>query len=146
MLIPIILFAVETAMRRSEICSLKWKYLNINKKTILIPLTKNGEEREVPLSEIALSQILKMDRVCESIFPISAHAITVAFRRACGRSGIKDLRFHDLRHEAISRLFEKGLSLAEVALISGHKTWSMLRRYTHLKAEDLVHKLILKKN
>jgi integrase len=79
--------------------------------------------------------------VSEKIFPISAHAITVAFRRSCRRSGIKDLRFHDLRHEAISRLFEKGLSLAEVAVISGHKTWSMLRRYTHLKAEDLVKKL-----
>jgi integrase len=138
---PIVLLAIETGMRRSEISSLEWRHLDLEKKTIVIPLTKNGEEREVPLSEVALHQILKMDRVSEKIFPISAHAITVAFRRSCRRSGIKDLRFHDLRHEAISRLFEKGLSLAEVAVISGHKTWSMLRRYTHLKAEDLVRKL-----
>ena len=141
MLKPIVLLAIETGMRRSEITSLEWKFLSINKKTVLIPMTKNGEEREVPLSEFALNQILKMDHSQERIFPISAHAITVAFRRACGRSGIRDLRFHDLRHEAISRFFEKGFSLAEVALISGHKTWSMLRRYTHLKAEDLVKKL-----
>jgi integrase len=138
---PIVLLAIETGMRRSEISSLEWKYLDLEKKTIVIPLTKNGEVREVPLSEVAINQFLKMDRVSERIFPISAHAITVAFRRACRRSEIKDLRFHDLRHEAISRLFEKGLSLAEVAVISGHKTWSMLRRYTHLKAEDLVRKL-----
>jgi integrase len=142
LLVHIVLFAIETAMRRSEIANLEWKHLNLDKKIILIPMTKNGEKREVPLSEVALNQILKIDHSQERIFPISAHAITVAFRRACARSGIKDLRFHDLRHEAISRLFEKRFSLAEVALISGHKTWSMLRRYTHLKAEDLVNKLV----
>jgi integrase len=141
LLIQIVLLAVESGMRRSEITSLEWKHLNLNKKTILIPLTKNGESREVPLSENALRQILKMNRANERVFPITSHAITIAFRRACARAGVKDLRFHDLRHEAISRFFEKGLSLAEVSVISGHKTWSMLRRYTHLKAEDLVCKL-----
>jgi integrase len=128
-------------MRRSEITSLEWKNLNLNKKTILIPVTKNGEAREVPLSEIALTQILQMNRTQERIFNITSHAITIAFGRACKRAGVNGLPFHALRHEAISRFFEGGFSLAEVALISGHKTWSMLRRYTHLKAEDLAKKM-----
>jgi hypothetical protein len=139
---PIVIFAIETGMRRSEITSLEWKHLNLNKKTILIPVTKNGETREVPLSEIALSQILQMNQSNTKIFKITSHAITVAFSRACKRAGINKLPFHTLRHEAISRFFEKGFSIAEVSLISGHKTWAMLRRYTHLRAEDLVRKLI----
>jgi integrase len=140
LLAPIVLIAIETGMRRSEITSLQWKYFDATKRTISIPITKNGDAREVPLSEIALSQILTMNRFNERIFPITPHAVTTAFRRGCLKAGINDLRFHDLRHEAISRFFERGFSLAEVALISGHKTWSMLRRYTHLKAEDLVKK------
>ena len=138
---PIVIFAIETGMRRSEISSLEWKYLNLNKKTILIPVTKNGESREVPLSEAALNQILQLPKYHQRIFNITPHAITIAFRRSCKRSGINDLNFHALRHEAVSRLFERGFSLAEVALISGHKSWSMLRRYTHLKAEDLAKKM-----
>ena len=138
---PIVLFAIETGMRRSEITSLEWKHLNLDKKTILIPVTKNGEAREVPLSELALNQILQMNNAQTRIFNITPHAITIAFGRACKRAGINGLPFHTLRHEAISRFFEKGFSIAEVSLISGHKTWSMLRRYTHLKAEDLAKKL-----
>ena len=136
------IFALETAMRRSEIVSLEWKYLDLNKRVVTLPITKNGEIRVVPLSELALKQILEMDRSRERIFNISNHAVTYAFWRACKRANIKDLHFHTLRHEAISRFFERGFSLAEVALISGHKTWSMLRRYTHLKAEDLVKKMM----
>ena len=105
-------------------------------------MTKNGETREVPLSDTALNQILQMDKSQERIFTSTPHAITTAFMRATKRAGISGLSFHILRHEAISRFFERGFSLAEVALISGHKTWSMLRRYTHLKAEDLVKKMM----
>jgi len=64
-----------------------------------------------------------------------------AFRRATRRAGIEELRFHDLRHEATTRLFEKGLNIMEVASITGHKDLRMLRRYTHLKAEDLARNL-----
>jgi integrase len=138
---PIVLLAVETGMRRSEIASLEWRHLNPDKKTILIPVTKNGETREVPLSDLALKQILQIHKSQERIFVITPHAITTAFMRATKRAGINNLPFHTLRHEAISRFFEKGFSIAEVALISGHKTWSMLRRYTHLKAEDLAKKM-----
>ena len=72
---------------------------------------------------------------------MSKHTITQAFDRVCKRAGIEDLRFHDLRHEATTRFFELGLSIMEVSSITGHKDLAMLRRYTHLKAEDLAKKL-----
>ena len=72
---------------------------------------------------------------------MSANAVRLAWERLKNKANIKDLHFHDLRHEAISRFFEKGLSIPEVALISGHKDVRMLFRYTHLKAEDVLNKL-----
>ena len=139
---PITILAIETGMRRSEIASIKWQHINLVKRTLLIPITKNGEAREVPLSSVALSLLKSLQNDDEDkVFNITAHAITIAFGRACKRANLDNLHFHDLRHEAISRLFEKGLSLAEVATISGHKTWTMLRRYTHLSAENIAKKL-----
>lgn len=76
------------------------------------------------------------------VFPgLTAEAIKKAFTRAIKRAEIENFHFHDLRHEATSRLFEKGLNPMEVASITGHKTLQMLRRYTHLRAEDLARKL-----
>jgi integrase len=76
------------------------------------------------------------------VFPgLTAEAVKRAFIRAMHRAGIENLRFHDLRHEATSRLFERGLNIMEVASITGHKDLRMLRRYTHLRAEDLAKKL-----
>ena len=72
---------------------------------------------------------------------MSANAVRLAWERLKNKGNIKDLHFHDLRHEAISRFFEKGLSIPEVALISGHKDVRMLFRYTHLKAKDVLIKL-----
>ena len=71
------------------------------------------------------------------VFPYSGRSVGAAFRRACRDLGILDLRFHDLRHETASRLFEAGYQIPEVALVTGHKDWKMLRRYTNLKAQDL---------
>jgi integrase len=139
---PITILAIETGMRRSEIASIKWQHINIIKRTLLIPITKNGEAREVPLSSVAINLLKSLQKGGDDkVFNITAHAITIAFGRACKRANLSNLHFHDLRHEAISRLFEKGLSLAEVATISGHKTWTMLRRYTHLSAENIAKKL-----
>ena len=70
-----------------------------------------------------------------------ATTVSVAFLKLCRKTGIDDLHFHDLRHEATSRLFEKGLNPVEVATITGHKDTRMLMRYTHLRAEDLVGRL-----
>jgi integrase len=77
----------------------------------------------------------------EQIFPVTDVAVRQAWDRLVKRAGITNLHFHDLRHEAISRFFEMGLSVPEVALISGHKDPRMLFRYTHLRAEDVVRKL-----
>ena len=75
------------------------------------------------------------------MLPYKTESVSAAFQRACARLKIEDLHFHDLRHEGISRLFEAGLAIEEVALISGHQSWNMLRRYTHIKPENVLEKL-----
>ncbi|MDP6139466.1 MAG: site-specific integrase [Candidatus Woesearchaeota archaeon] len=131
----IIELAIETAMRRGEILNIKPEH--IKGQTLLIPKTKNGHPRTIPLTKRAL-YILENTQLP---FPMSANAVRLAWDRLKKKGNIKDLHFHDLRHEAISRFFEKGLSIPEVALISGHKDVRMLFRYTHLKAEDILRKL-----
>jgi len=139
---PVMLFAIETAMRRGEILSLKWCNISLENRTALLTDTKNGERRIVPLSSRA---ILVLNAIPRSIdgraFPISEEALKHGFTRLCQRAGIENLHFHDLRHEATSRLFEKGLNLMEVASITGHKTLQMLQRYTHLRPENLLQML-----
>ena len=93
------------------------------------------------LSTKAVDIFKNVPRIDERVFPITANALRLAWERLRKRAGIQDLHFHDLRHEAISRFFEKGLSVPEVALISGHRDYRMLFRYTHLRAEDIVEKL-----
>ena len=131
----IIEFAIETGMRRGEILNIKQEH--IKGQTLLIPQTKNGHPRTIPLTKRAL-YILNNSQLP---FPMSGNAVRLAWERLKKKGNIKDLHFHDLRHEAISRFFEKGLSIPEVALISGHKDVRMLFRYTHLKAEDILKKL-----
>ena len=80
-------------------------------------------------------------RDAQRVFPVTGNSIRLAFEHLRDRAGMDDFHFHDLRHEAVSRLFEKGLNIAEVSAISGHKELKMLQRYTHLRAEDLVHRL-----
>ena len=131
----IVEFAIETGMRRGEILNIKVE--DIKEQTLLIPQTKNGHPRIIPLTKRAI-YILNN---AELPFSMSANAVRLAWERLKKKGNIKDLHFHDLRHEAISRFFEKGLSIPEVALISGHKDVRMLFRYTHLKAEDILRKL-----
>ena len=138
---PIIDMAIETAMRRSEILSLTWENVDIQNGTCYLPMTKNGSPRTVPLTSKALRIAKSLPQNSELVFPISSNAVRLSWDRLRSRAGINDLRFHDLRHEAISRFFERGLSIAEVALISGHKDPRMLFRYTHLRAEDVAKKL-----
>ena len=131
----IIELAIETAMRRGEILNIKPEH--IKGQTLLIPETKNGHPRTIPLTKRAL-YILENTQLP---FPMSSNAVRLAWDRLKKKGNIKNLHFHDLRHEAISRFFEKGLSIPEVALISGHKDVRMLFRYTHLKAENILRKL-----
>ena len=138
---PIILVAIETGMRRGEIVGACWSNLDLDQRTLHLPVTKNGHPRTIPLSTTAVKIIRKVPRTEERVFPMTANAVRLAWERLRRRAGITDLHFHDLRHEAISRFFEKGLSVPEVTLISGHRDYRMLFRYTHLRAEDIVAKL-----
>ena len=139
---PVVLLALETAMRRGEILNLKWENINLSQQTCYLPMTKNGSSRNVPLSLDAISILNDLARSFDGrVFPISNTSLRGLWNRACKRAGIMDLHFHDLRHEATSRFFEKGLNVMEVATITGHKDLRMLQRYTHLRAEDLAKKL-----
>lgn len=139
---PLILLAIETAMRAGEIASLKWENINLIKRIAVLPDTKNGDKRIVPLSLKAIEILNGLDKNGLNVFQLqSSYVITDAFRRAVKRAGISGLRFHDLRHEAVSRLFEKRLNVMEVASISGHRSLQMLQRYTHLRAEELALRL-----
>jgi len=138
----IILIALETGARRGEIVEMQWTNINFSKRTIILRDTKNSDDREVPLSTKALKVIKSQPRnINGRVFPIRGDSITQAFTRVCAKAKLTDLRFHDLRHEATSRFFEKGFETMEVSAITGHKDLAMLKRYTHLKAEDLAKRL-----
>ena len=144
-----VVLAVETGMRFGELAGVLCKHVDFHKRTIYLPDTKNGQARTVPLSTRALAAIQILPRsITGRLFTVkpgsirSAFLIAVQKAKAFSPEGIlQNLRFHDLRHEAVTRLFEKGLNPIEVGMVSGHKTLSMLQRYTHLRSKELVHKL-----
>ena len=153
--------AIETGMRQGEILKLSAKDINYKRSTIFLSDTKNGESRTVPLSSKALAVLKNIAHPIDGgrLFSISQDRLIRTIQRACvvGKTNYEkhcletkkipdedflvNLRFHDLRHEATSRFFELGLDIMEVASISGHKSFSMLKRYTHLNPEDLAKKL-----
>ena len=140
----VIRFALETAMRRGELAGMTWEMVDLKKRTVTLPETKNGQKRIVPLSSVAvtiLKERLNTRRIDGKVWNIGLDGISQDFAKACQKAGISGLHFHDLRHEATSRFFEKGLNPMQVAAITGHKTLQMLKRYTHLKAEDLAEML-----
>lgn len=141
----LLIIAIETGMRRGELLGLKWSDFSHNRRVLSLTLTKNGSGREVPLSQRAFEALIvwrEHPHVDQStIFPMRAGTLEQAWRRLLNRSGVTALRFHDLRHEGVSRLFERGLNVIEVSSISGHKELRMLKRYTHLSADDLVARL-----
>jgi len=137
----LIKLALETGMRRGELLNIKHHDVNIDKKTLHIPLTKTGHARTIPLTTGAMEVVSGLSQSNQHLFPMTGNAVRLAWSRLTNRVGIEDLHFHDLRHEAVSRFFEMGLSMPEVALISGHRDPRMLFRYTHLRAEDVVGKL-----
>lgn len=138
----IILLALETAARRGEIAAMRWEHVDLENGTWKILYSKKGP-RTVPLSPKAKALLARLPRRIDgSVWGVQDDSITQAFGRVCQQAGIEDLRFHDLRHEATSRLFEKpGWGIMEVASVTGHKTLTMLKRYTHLRAEDLAAKM-----
>ncbi|OZB72184.1 MULTISPECIES: site-specific integrase [unclassified Thiomonas] len=195
-LLAFVILAVETSMRRGEICGLEWSRVDLRRRTAHLVDTKNGESRTVALSSVAVAALQSLPRRIDgkvfgwatpdgfslafrrhrlaarkahvlgrlrealaadglSVDAIEAEIRAVVYkhrkpapRTAALLAGIEqndkfltDLRFHDLRHEAASRLFEKGLGIMEVASMTGHKSLSMLKRYTHIEAEKLAQKL-----
>ena len=139
---PIILFALATGMRRGEILAVRQQNIDLTARSLLISETKNGYSRIIPLSNEAIA--LLHDYVGEGqdrVFPVTANAFRLAWERVRTRAKIDDLRFHDLRHEAISKYFEMGLTTPEVALISGHRDMRMLFRYSHALRETIIAKL-----
>lgn len=139
-LLDVIIMAVETGMRRGELLRVTKEHFNPQARTLYIPITKSGHPRTIPLT-LKAANILENLSLQQRIYSKSTEGFMSAWQRLIKRTGIVDLRFHDLRHEAISRFFEMGLSVPEVALISGHRDYRMLQRYTHLKPEELVSKL-----
>ncbi|MDA8093296.1 MAG: site-specific integrase [Betaproteobacteria bacterium] len=142
-LYSIVVVAIQTAMRQGEILGLRWEHLNLKVRIAHLPETKNGSKRDVPLSVAARDALIRLGvRTSGPVFGYSKNGLKSTWRFMLQKLGIKDLHFHDLRHEAVSRLFELGsLDMMEVAAISGHKSLSMLKRYTHLRAQRLVSKL-----
>ena len=138
---PLIGFAIETGMRKSEILGLRWDDVDWQHELAHLTDTKNGSPRSVPLTAKAVEILRCLARTSDMVFPIMAEALRYHWEQALSRAGIDGLRFHDLRHEAISRLFELGLSVPEVALISGHKTISALQIYANMKPVQVGEKL-----
>ena len=129
---PIVDIAIETAMRRSEILNLEWQHIDWKTQRALLPITKNGRSRWVPFSELALKHLEQVPRTADRFFPITDVAFRQAWDRLRNRAGITDLKFHDLRHEGLSQMFESGMSIPQVMAISGHRTASQLFRYVQL--------------
>ena len=138
-----IILAIETGMRMGEQLSMIWDMVDLKNRIVKLEDTKNGECRDIPLSSKAVKVLKGIPRNIDGrVIPkISSSHISHNFGALCKNLEIENLRFHDLRHEATSRFFEKGFNPMEVSAITGHKTLHMLKRYTHLKAEDLAKRL-----
>lgn len=122
---------------------LRWEHVDLAGRAAYLPDTKNGEARTVALSTTAAAVFRGLPRAIHGdVFAgVTREAVKRSYIRATRRASIENLRCHDLRHEATTRMFEKGLNIMEVASITEHKYLRMLRRYTHLRAEDLARKL-----
>jgi integrase len=147
----IVQLAYHTAMRRGEIMNMVWSEIDWTNRVIYLPITKNGESRYCPLSSLAFKVLTKWAEHCKitqsikgsnnKVFNVHPDTVSHMFSEACEASGLKGFRFHDLRHTATTNLIKRGLSIMEASQITGHKSFEMLKRYTHLAAVDLVEKL-----
>lgn len=142
---PFVIVALETAMRRSEILSLRWEDIDLAQRTAFLPNSKNGHSRSVPLSTRAAETLRSLPRALNGlVFPLTPNAVKQAWTRARNRADLPHLHLHDLRHEATTRLAEKGWNILELAAVTGHQDLQMLKRYTNLRAADLARKMDIK--
>ena len=139
--------AIETSLRQGMLVQLRWEWVDLERQTVTIPVSfrrhgNKGVPAVLPLSLRAVSVLKALpQQTTGPILATTANAIRCIWKRTLKALGIENLRWHDLRHEAASRFFEKGLHPLEVASITGHKSLTMLRRYTHLQPEALAAKL-----
>jgi integrase len=131
-------FALFSTRRLEEITRITWEDFEPEAKRVMVRDMKNpgekiGNDVRCDLPEEAVAIIQAMPRADRRIFPYGTDAIGASFTRACKVLGIDDLHFHDLRHEGLSRLFEIGLNIPHVAAVSGHRSWTSLKRYNHLR-------------
>lgn len=141
----VVLFAIATAMRRAEICRIRWSDVDAGRRLVLIrdrkhPRRTAGNHQWVPLTDrtgIDAWGIVQRQPEGERIFPLSPEFVSDSFAVACKAAGVENLHFHDLRHEATSRMFEAGMAIEQVAIVTGHQDWRNLRRYTNLKPESV---------
>ncbi len=143
-------FALATGMRLGEICALRIEDVDRERRTIVIrdrkdPRNKWGNHQTVPLLPEAWAIVERVigEKDEGALFPVNAASASTAFTRACAAltPPIRDLHFHDLRHRATAEFFRMGLDIPRVALLTGHRTWAMLKRYTEIKPED-VHAVV----
>lgn len=133
--------AIETGMRQGELLALRWSDVDLVRRVAHLDDTKSGDPRDVPLSTTAVEALRGMPRnISGQVFDTTQDRLVRGFKQACKLAGIADLHFHDLRHEAASRLAGR-LQAQELAKMFGWKTLQMSLRYYHPRAEDLAQKL-----
>lgn len=138
----IFILAVETAMRRGEQLNVRWEHMNLKKRLLLIPKTKTDEARTIYLSNTAITAFESLTQgIKGKIITLTPDALRYQWRKARVAIGAPDLRLHDCRHEATSRLYEKGMGDIEASTMTGHKTLTQLKKYAHLKQEHMLEKL-----
>jgi hypothetical protein len=142
----VVSFLIETGVRRGEALSLRWEDLNLETSVVTLNDTKNGQVRWIPLTAAAAKALPQPTSIHSQVYPISKSALTQAWGHAVRRAGIKDLRIHDLRHEALSRWAHRlGGDVFKLAMLSGHKTLQMAQRYVHpIRAEMLAIEVLSK--
>jgi integrase len=129
-------------MRRGELLSLKWEHIDLQGRTAFLPNTKNGDSRTVPLSSIAVQVLAELPRHFSGmVIPVNHFTLDAAFKRGVRRGGINDVRFHDLRRTAITRMAEKLPNVIELAAVSGHKSLMVLKGYYRPTPSELAKKL-----
>ena len=139
---PLVIVAIESAMRRGELLSLTWENVDLKRRVAFLPKTKNGHPRYVPLSRRGAETLAALPRSIDGrVFPIARWTVEQVFEGACKRAGLADLRFHDLRHTACSRLARKVPNVIELAAITGHSNVGMLKRYYHVSPDYLAEKI-----
>lgn len=139
---PMVLLALETAMRRGEMLSLRWENIDLAKRTAFLPDTKNGESRTIPLSTAAIRVFQSLPSAIDGrVFLTTGEAVKQSFTRCCKRAGIVDFHFHDLRHAATTNMARKLPNIIELARVTGHKDVNQLARYYNTSPEEISLKL-----